>query len=86
VSRRAQPSRRDILGLVGAGLGVGSVLGSEPGFAHLRAQVPAAVASRPNPDFSPVPSWTTELKELAPNVYGDIRAGGPGRNAVRRSL
>jgi cyclase len=28
------------------------------------------------------PTWETELRELAPNVYAYIQAGGPGRNNV----
>jgi len=71
VSGRAQPGRRDILGPVRAGLGIGSALGSAAGVAHLRAQAPAAVAAPPDPDFPHVPSWTTELTE---------------HTAVRRSL
>src|SRR5215468_10481901 len=37
---------------------------------------------RPNPNFPQVPTWNTELRELAPNVYAYIQAGGPGRDNV----
>jgi hypothetical protein len=26
----------------------------------------------------PIPSWKTELKEVAPNVFAYIQGGGPG--------
>ena len=32
--------------------------------------------------FLLVPTWNTELRELAPNVYAYIQAGGPGRDNV----
>jgi len=37
---------------------------------------------RPNSNFPQVPTWNTELRELAPNVYAYIQAGGPGRDNV----
>src|SRR6476619_1205443 len=46
----------------------------------LSAQTPPPV--RPNPNFPAVPTWNTELRELAPNVYAYIQAGGPGRDNV----
>ena len=46
------------------------------------AQTPSAPTARPNPNFPQVPTWDTELRELAPNVYGYIQAGGPGRDNV----
>jgi cyclase len=48
----------------------------------LAAQLPVTVTSRPNPAFPLVPSWNTELRELAPDVYGYVQAGGPGRDNV----
>lgn len=45
------------------------------------AQTPAP-NPRPNPNFPQVPTWNTELKEIAPNVYAYIQAGGPGRDNV----
>src|SRR5262245_47812309 len=47
-----------------------------------QAQTPSALSARPNPNFPPVPTWNTELRELAPNVYAYIQAGGPGRDNV----
>jgi len=53
--------------------------------AHLWAQpapaptaAPAVIPPAPDPKFPQVPSWKTELKELAPNVYAYIQGGGPG--------
>ena len=49
----------------------------------LNAQNPSSIAAaRPNPNFPSVPTWETELRELAPNVYAYIQAGGPGRDNV----
>src|SRR5215467_13640926 len=46
------------------------------------AQAQAVSDASPNPNFPAVPSWNTELRELAPNVYAYIQAGGPGRDNV----
>src|ERR1700722_11087192 len=27
---------------------------------------------------APVPSWKTEMRQLAPNIYAYVQAGGPG--------
>ena len=76
-------SRRDALRLgAGAGFGMFSFLHGAPGVG-LAAQQPApSTPARPNPNFPQVPSWNTELRELAPNVYAYIQAGGPGRDNV----
>ena len=75
-------SRREALGRVaGAGLGILSVLRGGFGSVQLLAQGAAASTPanpRPNPNFPMVPSWNTELRPLAPNVYAYIQAGGPG--------
>lgn len=71
-------SRREAIGRVtGAGLGIVSVLrtGDGVGLAHAEAQRGAAANTTKNP---PIPSWNTELKQLAPNVYAYTQAGGPG--------
>ncbi len=39
---------------------------------------PAVIPPAPDPSFPQVPSWKTELRELAPNVYAYIQGGGPG--------
>src|SRR5262249_14187663 len=46
------------------------------------AQTPAPPNPQPNPNFPRVPSWETELREIAPGVYAYIQAGGPGRDNV----
>jgi len=38
----------------------------------------AVIPPAPDPRFPQVPSWKTELRELAPNVYAYIQGGGPG--------
>jgi len=60
-------------------------LGGEGGLARLWAQAtqaptpaPAVIPPAPDPRFPQVPSWKTELRELAPNVYAYIQGGGPG--------
>lgn len=37
-------------------------------------------APKPDTRFPMPPTWETELKEIAPNVYAYIQAGGPGRD------
>jgi cyclase len=46
------------------------------------AQTPVAPNPRPNASFPQVPTWNTELRELAPDVYAYVQAGGPGRDNV----
>lgn len=77
-------SRREALRLgAGAGLGMLSLLGGEFGGPPLSAQgLPAGIPPAPNPNFPQVPSWNTELREIAPSVYAYIQAGGPGRDNV----
>ena len=41
---------------------------------------PDPIRPRPDPRFPNPPIWETELKEVAPNVYAYIQAGGPGRD------
>ena len=73
--------RRDVLrlGLAG-GTAALSMLGRPP---TLGAAAQAASAPPPvNPAFPQVPSWSTELRELAPGVYAYIQGGGPGKDNV----
>jgi cyclase len=73
-------SRRQALSRV-AGVGLGALaihLDTRP----LNAQAPALPNPQPNPNFPRVPSWETELREIAPSVYAYIQAGGPGRDNV----
>lgn len=46
------------------------------------AQTPVAAAVRPNSSFPQVPTWDREVRELAPNVFAYIQAGGAGRDNV----
>ena len=39
---------------------------------------PAVIPPAPDPRFPQVPSWKTELRQFAPNVYAYIQGGGPG--------
>jgi cyclase len=77
LTRRAALER-----VAGVCFGAVAALGLEPG--ALFAQTPGVPpqSSPPNPSYPQVPTWETELRELAPNVYGYIQAGGPGRNNV----
>src|SRR5205823_5963453 len=42
----------------------------------------AVIPPAPDPRFPQVPSWKTELRELAPNVYAYIQGGGPHGSTV----
>lgn len=76
-------SRRDALRLgLATGLGIAGVFTQRAGVPALEAQGAPAVAPPPNPKFPQVPSWTTEVRELAPHVYAYIQGGGPGANNV----
>src|SRR5258705_13870876 len=65
-------TRREAMAAVaGAGLGMVSAFGLAE-----RADAAAGLQTRlGNP---PYPSWHTEFKQLAPNVYAYTQAGGPG--------
>jgi len=78
---RFHPSRRDVLkfGLTTAFAVVTTASKASQAGAQA-ATVP--FSAPPNPSFPMPPSWETELRELAPNVYAYIQAGGPGRNNV----
>jgi cyclase len=85
-SKAAGLTRRQAITRVAcAGFVLFLVLAGEGGPAHLWAQSAPAPTSAPavippalDPKFPQVPSWKTELKELAPNVYAYIQGGGPG--------
>jgi cyclase len=85
-SKAAGLTRRQAITRVAcAGFVLFLVLAGEDGPAHLWAQsapaptsAPAVIPPAPDPKFPQVPSWKTELKELAPNVYAYIQGGGPG--------
>ena len=64
-------SRRDALSrMAGAGLAVA-------GFG--RGQERGAPAAIPSGLAEAIPTWTTEMRQLAPNVYAYIQGGGPGQ-------
>jgi cyclase len=78
-----QFDRRQALGLMGAaGIGMASALSEH--VAGAQAPAPPANPNAPVPPWEPsasapaIPSWPTEFKQLAPNVYAYIQAGGPG--------
>jgi cyclase len=82
----ARLTRREAIARVTlAGFAILLSVSGEGGPARLWAQsapapTPAPVVIPPAPDskFPQVPSWKTELKQLAPNVYAYIQEGGPG--------
>jgi cyclase len=74
-------TRREVLDQV-ARIGLGALAALNVRVSELHAQTPAPPSSRPNPNFPQVPSWNTELREIAPSVYAYIQAGGPGRDNV----
>ena len=78
------PSRRQAFGrVVSAGVGALAVL--KGGF-HPAAAAEAQsggvepIPPEPDPQHSLPPTWEGELREVAPNVYAYIQAGGPGRD------
>lgn len=70
------PSRREFVRGAVLAAGAPAVLGS-PLSTFLRDARPALT-----PRVQQVPTWETELRELAPNVFGYVQAGGPGRDNV----
>jgi len=70
----ASMTRRDALRLGGgAGLGLVAALGVPVSLVDAEAQAPSPAAGR-RPS---IPSWKTELRQLAPGVYAYVQAGGP---------
>ncbi len=66
-------SRREAIGRVtGAGLGIISTLRAAEGTDLAGSGLQTRIG---NP---PYPSWNTEMRQLAPNVYAYTQAGGPG--------
>jgi len=64
-----------------------SSTGQQPARAESTMRTPIAAVITPpqNPNFPLPPSWETEVRELAPNVYAYIQGGGPGKSNVGRS-
>jgi glyoxylase-like metal-dependent hydrolase (beta-lactamase superfamily II) len=72
-------TRREALGRVaGVGLGVATALRAGGAFRPLAAQVPAVTPPLPDSRFPQVPSWKAEVRQLGPNVFAFMQAGGPG--------
>jgi len=76
-------TRRDLLtpaGRLGAGA-VAALTTARPGFAR-DEQFGGVTQTAPKADarFPLPPTWETELKQVAPNVFAYIQAGGPGRD------
>ena len=70
---RLRFTRREAMSaVVGAGVGVASGL-AVPARASAGPDAPQTVVGNP-----PYPSWKTEFRQLAPNVYAYTQAGGPG--------
>jgi cyclase len=69
-------TRREAIGRVATGLGLMSVLHAGEGASEAGT---AAAPQSAAPGGAPtMPSWNTELRQLAPNVYAYTQAGGPG--------
>ena len=85
-SERARLTNRQVVAHVaGVGFMFFVISGAGAGLARLWAQsapaptsAPAVIPPAPDPKFPQVPSWKTELRQLAPNVYAYIQGGGPG--------
>jgi cyclase len=76
-------SRRTAIGRIAtAGIGISSALTGGFGARRVDAQGSALIPPAPDARYPQVPSWETEFREIAPNVYAYIQAGGPGRNNV----
>ena len=81
--RSARLSRREAIGRV-ARVGAGTLAALSTGLRVARGddQFGGAdpIPPPPDPGFPRPPTWETELKEVATNVYAYIQAGGPGRD------
>ena len=75
-------SRREAIGRVaGVGLGFAAALRAAGGEAPLFAQNPLIPPTTPppgDPRFPQVPGWKAEVRQLGPNVFAFMQAGGPG--------
>ncbi len=74
--------RQAIRRATSAGFGALAALRSGLGAAVPGAQVGGVqpIPPAPDPSHPQPPTWETELREVAPNVYAYIQAGGPGRD------
>jgi cyclase len=75
----ARLSRREAIERAAwAGLGIAAALVGGGELTSLSAQFPTVIPPAPDDRFPQVPSWKTELQQLAPNVYAYQQRGGPG--------
>jgi cyclase len=77
-------SRRRAINRLAAGIGALGILRADWGAPGVSAQAGGVQPLPPAPDprFPKPPTWNTELKEVAPNVFAYIQAGGPGKDNV----
>jgi cyclase len=75
-------TRREAIARAGfAGIGIASAL-MTPAKLAAQASLPAVIPPAGDDRFPQVPSWKTELRELAPNVYAYVQRGGPGLSSA----
>jgi cyclase len=73
-------TRREVLGRVASGsLVMAAALRSA---APAAAQILNTTPPPPDPRAPQVPTWKTEFRQLAPNIYAFIQGGGPGQAAL----
>jgi hypothetical protein len=77
--------RTAVVHFVHVGIALLLALAGEGGLVRLWAQgvpvpiaAPSVIPPAPDPRFPQVPTWKTELRQLAPNVYAYVQGGGPG--------
>ena len=72
--------REALVRVAGAGLGLVSEMNVPRWQAPVSAQIPVVTSPPPlDPKFPQAPTWKTEFRQLAPNVFAYIQAGGPGQ-------
>jgi cyclase len=82
-SRRDGLTRRQAIGRAAcAGIGIASVLTGGPAKLAAQTGLPAVIPPAGDDRFPKVPSWKTELRELAPDVYAYVQRGGPGLSSA----
>jgi cyclase len=79
--RPEQLNRREAIGRGTRGaLGIAALINGVSAVTTVEAQgLPVATSPPPDPRYPQVPSWKTELRQLAPNVFAYIQGGGPGQ-------
>ena len=83
LSMPEQMTRREAIGRAAfAGAGIASALMGGPAKLAAQAGLPAVIPPAGDDRFPKVPSWKTELRKLAPNVYAYVQRGGPGLSSA----